>query len=150
MALVAWIVGVEAAGALSALLARRGAWYDALAKPAWAPPEWLHAPLAVMLYGTLAVAGWLIWRMETKRESRTARMLFASLLLLAVLWGPLFFGGQRPDLAMLDISALWVANVLAIRIFHRIRPVAAWLLIPCLAWATGTGALTLSIWLRNG
>jgi tryptophan-rich sensory protein len=76
--------------------------------------------------------------------------LLAVLLLLAVLWGPLFFGVHRPDLAMLDLSALWVANVLAIRIFHRIRPAAGWLLVPFLGWVTVAAALTLSIWLRNG
>jgi benzodiazapine receptor len=149
-ALVAWIVGAEAAGALSALLSRRGAWYGALSKPGWAPPDWLHAPVMFLLYGALAVAGWLVWREGPAAATRRTMGLLAVLLLLAVLWGPLFFGVHRPDLAMLDLSALWVANVLAIRIFHRIRPAAGWLLVPFLGWVTVAAALTLSIWLRNG
>jgi len=149
-ALVAWLVIAEAAGALSVLLARRGAWYAALAKPPWAPPDWLHAPVAVVLNGLLAVAGWLVWREAKRAGARPPVAIFVVVLVLATLWGPLLAGLQRLDLAMLDLSALWVANALAIQIFHRIRPAAGWLLVPYLAWTTAAAAFTLSLWLRNG
>lgn len=149
-ALVAWLVIAEAAGALSVLLARRGAWYTALAKPSWVPPDWLHAPVSVVLNGLLAVAGWLAWREAKRANTKPPLTIFVVVLVLAALWGPLLAGLQRPDLAMLDLSALWVANALAIRIFHRVRPAAGLLLVPYLAWTTGAAALTLSLWLRNG
>jgi len=39
-----------------------GAWYAALAKPAWNPPNAIFAPVWSVLYGLMAVAAWLVWR----------------------------------------------------------------------------------------
>jgi translocator protein len=36
-------------------------WYVALAKPTWAPPNWLFAPVWTILYFMIAIAGWMAW-----------------------------------------------------------------------------------------
>ncbi len=148
--LLAWVAGVEAVGAISAMVVRRGAWYTALAKPAWTPPDWVFAPVWVALYATMAVAAWMVWRERDRLTVRKALIWFGVQLAFNALWNPLFFGFRRLDLAMLDLSLLWVAILLTMRNFHRVRAVAGWLLVPYLAWVTFAGALTLSIWVRNG
>ena len=37
-------------------------WYAGLAKPPFNPPNWLFAPAWAVLYLTIAVSGWLVWR----------------------------------------------------------------------------------------
>jgi len=39
----------------------------------------------------------------------------------------------------------WVAIAMTIARFHRVNPVAAWLLVPYLAWVTFATALTAAI-----
>ena len=36
---------------------RPGAWYDALAKPAWTPPDWVFPVTWTVLYVMIAIAG---------------------------------------------------------------------------------------------
>jgi len=59
------LVGFVAACFLAALpgaVFRPGEWYERLAKPSWCPPNWLFAPVWTVLYLTIAVSGWLVWR----------------------------------------------------------------------------------------
>ena len=148
--LLAWLVGVEAVGAISAMLARRGAWFDALQQPAWTAPDWLFEAIRTLLFALLAFAAWTVWRERGRTPARLALIWFGVLLALAVLWAPLLHGLRRPDLAMLCLSALWVTIVMTMVSFHRIRALASWLLLPFLVWITYVAALVLSLWVRNG
>lgn len=148
--LIAWIVGVEAIGAISALLARRGAWYAGLTTPSWSAPRWLENLAAAAAAACLAIAAWQVWSATASGRRRPVVIALGLILGLGFLWPPFLYGAHRPDLAMLALSALWVAIVRATGIFHRIRPLAAWLLVPPLLWTTYAAASTLAIWLRNG
>jgi tryptophan-rich sensory protein len=55
-------------------------------------------------------------------------------LVLNFLWSPAFFGLHSPALGLLVIVPLLGAIVLCIRAFARVRPSAAWLMAPYLAW----------------
>lgn len=149
-AVLAWLVGVEAIGAISAMLARRGAWFDALQKPAWTAPGWLFESAQTLFLAFLAIAAWLVWRERSRVPVRLPLIWFGAMLALSALWAPLLHGLRRPDLAMLCLSALWVTIVMTMVSFHRVRTVASWLLLPWLLWITYTAALVLSIWVRNG
>ncbi len=52
------VVAVASTGAMF----KPGAWYEALAKPLWTPPNWLFPVAWTILYLMIAVAGWLVWR----------------------------------------------------------------------------------------
>lgn len=147
---LAWLVGVEAAGAVSAMLSRRGAWFDALQKPAWTAPGWMFESVRTLCFALLAFAAWIVWRERGRMPVRLALIWFGVTLALSALWAPLLQGLRRPDLAMLCLSALWVAIVMTMVSFHRIRPLASWLLLPWLLWITYVAALVLSLWVRNG
>jgi tryptophan-rich sensory protein len=59
------LMGFIGACLLAAMIAARyrpGHWYEKLAKPRWRPPNWLFPPAWAVLYLTIAVSGWLVWR----------------------------------------------------------------------------------------
>lgn len=125
-----------------------GAWYAGLRKPSWNPPNWIFAPVWTLLYLLMATAAWLVWRSEAK-ERRVSLALYFVQLALNGLWSWIFFGLQNPGAAFVDIVALWLAIVLTIAAFRPVRPLAAGLLLPYLAWVTFASALNLALWRMN-
>lgn len=125
------------------------AWYAALKKPWFNPPNWVFAPVWTALYVMIAVSGWLVWRSGPWHAVRGALALWAVQLALNAAWTPLFFGAHRLDLAVVDIAALVVAIVATIAVFRRHSGAAAWLLVPYLAWVCFAALLTVAIWRLN-
>jgi len=120
--------------------------YAQLDRPAWAPPAWVFAPVWTVLYAAIAVAGWLVWR----RVGLGAPLVpYAVQLVLNALWTPLFFGAGAYGPAAVEIVLLWLAIGATVVVFHRVHPVAAWLLVPYGAWVTYAAALTIAIWWRT-
>jgi benzodiazapine receptor len=145
LALGGWLVVCFGAAAVGARF-RPGAWYAGLRKPGWTPPNWLFAPVWTLLYATMAVAAWLVWR-ETGLSREIG--VFVVQLALNAAWSWLFFGLKRPGLALADIVALWLAIFLTHLAFAHVRPLAGWLLIPYLAWVTFAAALNAALWRLN-
>ena len=128
---------------------RPDAWYEALIKPSWNPPNWLFGPVWTVLYTLIGYAGYLAWRSSTVGQRYGAFGIYAIQLLLNALWSPLFFGYYSPGLALLNIVAQWVAISLNIVAFYRIKPAAGLLLVPYLLWVTFALVLNASIWNLN-
>jgi tryptophan-rich sensory protein len=84
------------------------------------------------------------WRAQTK-----ALCLFMVQWALNLLWTPLFFGMHRPDLALIDILALWLTILITLLAFWQVRRLAGVLLLPYLAWVTFATALNFTIWRLN-
>lgn len=120
-------------------------WYASLQKPAWNPPNWLFGPVWTLLYLLMSVAVWLVWRERGFAGAGLALALFALQLLLNALWSIIFFGWQRPALALLEIFFLWAAIFATMLSFWRISQPAAWLMWPYLLWVTFAGFLNLAI-----
>ena len=120
--------------------------YATLETPAWAPPSWLFGPVWTVLYGMIAVAGWLVWR---KVGADKRLVPYAIQLVLNAAWTPTFFGAGWYGLALIDIVAMWVAIVVTIVVFRRVHQVAAWLLVPYLLWVSFATALNAAIYLMN-
>lgn len=60
VSLVLFLVVVLGGGLLIGVATLPGAWYAALAKPAFNPPNWLFGPVWSLLYVLISVAGWRI------------------------------------------------------------------------------------------
>ena len=142
-----------------------GEWYAGLEKPAWNPPSWVFAPVWTVLYALMAVAGWLAWRAEEPSGASgvagaaprrggslrgAALGFFALQLALNGAWSWLFFGLHRPGIALAEIVALWMAILVTIVLFWRLRPLAGALLLPYLAWVAFAAALNAALWRMNG
>ena len=56
---------------------------------------------------------------------------------------------RRPGPAFVEIVILWCSIVATIATFQPFNAVAAWLLLPYLAWVTFAAALNFTIWRMN-
>jgi translocator protein len=148
LALAGWLVMSFSAAAIGSFF-MPGPWYAALDKPSWNPPDWIFGPVWTVLYATMAIAAWLVWKRGGFARQRFALSLFLAQLLFNALWSPLFFGLRHPALAFADIVLLWLALLGTVAAFWKVRPIGGALLLPYLAWVTFAGALNLAIWRLN-
>lgn len=124
-------------------------WYQTLAKPAFTPPDWVFPPVWTALYVLIAIAGWLAWRRVGFAGQPAAMLLYGLQLALNLLWSVLFFGLQRPGLALIEIVVLWGVIAATVAAFWPIDRRAAWLMVPYLLWVGYAGVLNGAIWWLN-
>jgi tryptophan-rich sensory protein len=124
-------------------------WYDALAKPAWNPPNWLFGPVWTTLYTLMGISAWMIWKDYGFRNARAALSVFLFQLLLNGLWSQLFFGLQLIGWAFVEVVILAIAIFATIVVFHKKNQIAAWLLVPYLLWVLFASVLNGTIWWLN-
>lgn len=151
VALLAFLAVCFAAAGLGAWLTSSGVedWYPTLRKPTWTPPARVFAPVWTVLYLSMGVAAWLVWRRADGPERRTALVLFATQLVLNIAWSGLFFGLRRPGLAFGEIIVVWAAIAATLWAFSRVSPWAAGLFVPYLLWVAFAAALNGTIWWMN-
>lgn len=138
------------APALSAVLSvAPGDWYAGIQKPWFNPPNWVFGPVWTILYVLMGVAAWLVWRNGEAHNLRLPLALFGLQLFLNALWTPLFFGLQRPDLALVNILVLWVAIAATGIAFYPISRTAAFLFLPYWLWVSFAALLNASLWWLN-
>lgn len=138
---------VAATGAAGSATA--GEFYQTMQLPAWAPPGWLFAPVWTALYFLMGVAAWLVWCGAAWPLTRTALLLYVVQLFVNALWSWLFFAWRLGGLAFLDILLLILLLSATIGSFYKIRPAAALLLLPYLAWVCFAAFLNFSVWQLN-
>lgn len=137
-----FLVLVVGGGLLIGVLNRPDDWYLSLAKPGFAPPNWIFAPVWTTLYVLIAFAG--ARSFIDHRRSAAMRLWWAALL-LNFAWSPLFFGLHEPALAMIVIIGLIVAILLFIAFSWRADRTAAILFLPYLAWTSFASVLNAAI-----
>ncbi len=148
--LLGWLglaFGSAALGALASTQART--FYAQIVRPTWAPPGWVFGPVWSLLYLLMGLAAWLVWREGGFRGARSALTLFLVQLAANALWSWLFFAWRQGALASLEILLLWGLILATLLAFRRVKPLAAWLLLPYLAWVTFAVALCWATWRMN-
>jgi translocator protein len=126
-----------------------GDWYAGLRKPSWNPPNWVFAPVWMFLYGTMAVAVWLVWRAEKWEKIWLAVFLFAAQLAFNIAWSGLFFGLQNPFVAFIDILALWGFILATMISFFRLSKIAGLLFFLYFVWVSFAISLNGAIMVLN-
>jgi benzodiazapine receptor len=139
-------------GALAGFLTSNATqdWYQTIAKPSIVPPGWVFPVVWNFLFFLMGVALFLIW--EKGKESpffRKAIWIFALQLFLNFLWSIIFFGYQRPGLALIEIFILWASILFSIIYFYKVDRVAGYLLIPYILWVSFAICLNFLIWRLN-
>jgi translocator protein len=124
-------------------------WYNSLAKPAWLPPNSWFAPVWIVLYVSMGSAAWLIWRERYHRVRNAALTAYGVQLTLNALWPPLFFGEKSIDAGFFVIVVLWLSIAWTLREFARVKPAAAWRMVPYFVWVGIAVAMNLSLWKLN-
>ncbi|TXK73572.1 TspO/MBR family protein [Mesonia sp. HuA40] len=125
-------------------------WYFDLIKPTFTPPAWLFAPVWMLLYVLMGVAmGLVLNRGLHHIWVKTAIYHFGFQLLLNTAWSIVFFGLQSPFFALMIILALFVVLLFTFKWFKIASPLAAYLLIPYIAWVGCAAMLNFEIWRLN-
>ena len=150
LGLAGWLALAFAAAAIGGIAsANAGDFYAQLVRPTWAPPGWLFAPVWTLLYLTMGVAAWLVWRERGFRAARPALTLFVIQLAANALWTWLFFAWRLGGPAFAEVLLLWALILATVVAFWRVRPLAGALLLPYLAWVSFACALTWATWRLN-
>lgn len=122
-----------------------GAWYEALAKPGFTPPNRLFPIAWTMIYSLVAVAGWLV----VGRGPRAGQGLWILQIALNFSWPPIFFGAHRIGLGLAVIALLLVTALAFVAATIRANRPAALCFLPYAAWVAYATALNFSIWRMN-
>ena len=150
--LVSSIILCQAVGMIGSIFTKPAilSWYVSLKKPFFTPPDWVFAPVWVILYILMGVAAFFVWRKGwPQKQTRSALILFGVQLILNVLWSFMFFGLRSPLAGLIEISILSVALLFTIQSFLQISRIAGLLLIPYFLWVAFASGLNLSIWVLN-
>ncbi|MBI5680123.1 MAG: tryptophan-rich sensory protein [Methanobacterium sp.] len=124
--------------------------FAALAKPAWAPPNWAFGPIWTTLYILMGIALFLIWRKGLERKDvKIAIGIFGLQIILNLLWSLIFFGTQNILGGLIEIVFLWIAVLVNIILFYKISKVAGILLLPYIIWITIASYLNYTIYVLN-
>jgi translocator protein len=126
-----------------------GEWYLQLQKPTWTPPGYLFGPVWSLLYLTMGVAAWLVWKRAGFAGARIALTLFIAQLALNGMWSWIFFGLHKPGIAFAEILVLWGMILGTLIAFWQKSPPAGILLTPYLIWVSFAAALNFAIWQMN-
>lgn len=122
-----------------------GPWYYSLVKPSWQPPDWAFGPVWTLIYITTGIAGVRAWRLGDARQRRLFLIALLINCVLNVLWSLLFFKMHRPDLALIEVVALWLSILPLILLPLRYSPRSSLLMLPYLAWVSVAAYLNLTI-----
>jgi benzodiazapine receptor len=142
------VPGVMLLGTLSGTLGNAGpgnAWFAALRKPDFMPPGWVFPVAWTGLYLLLGLALAMLLHARGARGRSKALTLFLVGLALNFAWSPVFFAWHKVAPALSLVAAMIVITVVLIFLMWRIRPVAAALLVPYLAWLMFALALNYEI-----
>jgi tryptophan-rich sensory protein len=123
--------------------------YLQLVRPGWAPPAWIFGPVWTLLYCLIGASAWLVWQARQLRAGVAPYALFLAQLGANAAWSWLFFEYRQGLWSFVDIVILAVLIVATMRSFRTIKPLAAWLLVPYLAWVAFASALTFAVWMLN-
>lgn len=142
----------QMAGVIGSIFTRPAiaGWYATLGKPSFTPPDWVFAPVWIILYSLMGIAAYLVWRkgMEEK-QVRQALILFGGQWILNVLWSWVFFGLRSPLAGFIEISVLSLVIIFTIQSFFKVAKPAGALLIPYFLWVAFASGLNLTIWIWN-
>ncbi|MFT7644481.1 MAG: benzodiazapine receptor [Candidatus Paceibacteria bacterium] len=125
-------------------------WYQALAKPEWAPPSWLFGPVWSVLYAIIVISfGYVAYKYIKGVIPFIVLLPFILNLVFNFAFTPLQFGLQNNLLAAIDIvlvlgTMVWAGFV--------IYPYFSWVVyvnIPYLLWVSFATILQLNITYLN-
>ncbi|HTE28857.1 MAG TPA: TspO/MBR family protein [Chryseolinea sp.] len=111
-------------------------WYASLHQPAFSLPDSVFGPVWVTLYLIMGISCYLIWILPASTDRNTALVTFCVQLVLNFAWSFIFFYFKLIGFALVEIIVLWVAILIMIIRFKRVRPIAAYVNVPYLLWVT--------------
>jgi benzodiazapine receptor len=143
LVILIFLVVVLGCGIAIGTVTRPDGWYAALNKPSFNPPNWVFAPVWLLLYVMIAVAG------ARTYERVSGFALWVVQLVLNFSWTPAFFLLHRPAVALVIVAALFVVILVFIWTRWTVDRVSALLFVPYAAWVAFAALLNAAIVVLN-
>jgi len=143
---VAFIIVVCTVGGVIGVHSTPDAWYQALDKAPWNPPNWIFGPVWFTLYVLIAIAG---ARTFLRAPGSGAMTLWGGQMVLNWAWSPIWFRLHAPWPAFAVIVAILALIVAFIATSWRSDRLSAWLFVPYALWVTFASTLNLAIAVLN-
>lgn len=124
-------------------------WYTTINKPSFNPPNWIFGPVWTLLFALIGISLAIVWMKKDSLYRKPALIMFAIQLGLNVMWSYLFFDLHNPQLAFIEIVALWIAILFNIYYAYKVNKTAGLLLIPYILWVSFASILNFVIWQLN-
>ena len=124
-----------------------GGWYLVIDRPKWALPSGAYIPIWTVVFGVLALAGWLA--LTAEKRSLAGLALFFSQLILAASWPWLFFTLHLLFVSTGVVLITWGLTLAVAMLFVRSRPISALLVMPYFLWLTYAAALDITVMRMN-
>lgn len=125
-------------------------WYQTINRPIYTPPGWIFGPVWIILYILMGVSLYLVIKNYKKDKLyQVAIVLFSIQLILNTLWSIIFFGNQNILGGLIEITILLCFIILTTIYFYKINKVAAYLLLPYIAWVSFATFLNFSFFILN-
>ena len=147
-----WVVLCELVGVVSGLLSREGiAIYNvSVAKPPFTPPAWVFPVVWTILFALMGISAALVSLSPPSKARSWGLNAFIAQLVVNFFWPLFFFNLQAFGFAFVWLVLLWVLVAFTIYQFWKVDKIAAWLLVPYLAWLSFAAILNGAVWLMNG
>ncbi|NGX63284.1 MAG: Tryptophan-rich protein TspO [Candidatus Anoxychlamydiales bacterium] len=123
--------------------------YKNLQKPVFTPPGYVFSIVWATLYILIATSGFLIWKNKVLQFADLTFSFWAVSLFFNMIWTFLFFYLQKPKMALIDLSLIWIFTALFIGFAFNVSAIASILLIPYILWLSFAFILNLKIVLMN-
>ncbi len=147
-----WIIALLiplAVGALSALITRNSMEdFSNLAQPPLSPPGGLFPVVWTILFLLMGIGSALVYFSETPVQGKALKVYFAQLV-VNFFWSIIFFNLDARLFALAWILLLLFLVIWMILLFHKARPLAAYLQIPYLLWLLFATYLNAGVWYLN-
>ncbi len=137
--LILSITACQLVGFVGSLFTRMSVstWYTTLQRPYFTPPDYVFAPVWIILYLLIGIAAFLVWEKGIEAEKvKGALVLFCIHLAVNLMWTAIFFGLRSIQGGFIVIIILWLMIMALIIIFRNISSWSAILLIPYFLWVT--------------
>ncbi len=109
-------------------------WYKNLKKAPFTPPSYVFGIVWPILYTLMAISTYLVWTNEKCYPYCSAITFFLIQLFFNLIWTTLFFKLNMPKLALLDTALILGFTIFTFQKYLQINKIAAYILIPYIAW----------------
>jgi translocator protein len=125
-------------------------WYQALAKPTWAPPAAVFGPVWTFLYVLIAVSfGYAVYLFFNHKIQFIILLPFILNLVFNFAFTPIQFGLQNNLLAAIDILLVLITLIWALIAIYPYASWISWANVPYLIWVIFATVLQITITYLN-
>jgi tryptophan-rich sensory protein len=123
-------------------------WYDSLQKSNLTPPNYIFSVAWSILY-IMIFSSFFIYLFSKNRTNNIGVILFVIQLIFNLSWAPIFFKLKNPKISLFVIIILWGLILSTLSYFHKVSPLASYLLIPYFIWVVFATYLNFFIVVNN-